>query len=158
MTKKIILGTGVLNWNRDERVTDRYGTVKLYKGARPDHDKEVPLVQTKGYGKLCATVLETRDSYHQGDWIRGLSPGGAKMGMTVVLGTGTIFSEGISVVGLAPLKKRYSDWLNPRSLYKLHHQTVSLWFVPMPKPKRKTKSVKKKTTKKVKKSTKKRTS
>ena len=54
-----------------------------------------------------------------------------------MLGTGTLFlntvSEGGTTyhnIGLSPDDGRTKDWMNPRSLYRCHEQTVRLIFVP----------------------------
>lgn len=66
----IILGTGVLTWDRYERMTDRYGTVKLAESTAFQHFitfDEAPLGQ---HGTLVAVVLDTRRSAHIGDFAR----------------------------------------------------------------------------------------
>jgi hypothetical protein len=132
MAKKVLIGIGILSWDSEERKSDRYGSVYLHTSVGSE---SLPLEVVKGYGQLEAIVLKTRQSNHLGDWSRGIYPGGAKKGMKVVLGQGNVFLEQDSI-GLSPLKKRSHDWLSPKALYRLHSQTVELWFVPKLKPKK----------------------
>ncbi len=125
--KKILLGTGILNWNKSERVSDRYGAVFLDTDLHAD--AITPLLGKKG--KLICEVLETRASNHIGDLSRGISPSTPKVGDTIELGEGILFTEGSLnnlVVGLKPEDERATDWLNPHKLYNVHAQTVNLFF------------------------------
>lgn len=126
---RIVLGTGVLGWNGHERRSDRYGYISLFLS--PDSDKAVSLSRRlAGYGKLVAKVLEIRKSYHIGDLFRGIFPETPEVGEEITLGEGWLSFTGPTVVGLKPDDKRETDWLNPRSLYRLHQQTVELYFIP----------------------------
>ena len=147
-SKEVSLGSGVLNWERSERVSDRYGTVSLY--VNTDQEESVDLKEVSGYGELKAKIIETRDSYHIGDLFRGFQPGGAKVGDEIVLGQGNLFFVDWHV-GLEPLKPRNRDWLNPKALYKCHFQTVELFFTPKKKPSKTKKPTKNKTEPKAKK-------
>jgi hypothetical protein len=139
-TMKHLIGQGVLNWNRSERVSDRYGSVMLTRDAMTS-----PLSGNMGYahiseehegkqGRLIAIVRESRLSPHVGDFFRGFCPPPepTPVGTELVLGTGTVFvednEEGGACVGLSPDDERRSDWLDPRVLYQLHNQTVDLFF------------------------------
>lgn len=89
----------------------------------------MPPVGARGY--LVATVLETRQSDHIGDSFRGLSPSTPRIGEEITLGgPGELFIEMdfAPVVGLRPDNDRETDWLNPKSLYRCHNQTVRLEF------------------------------
>lgn len=138
MPQSVVLGEGRLSWTRSERIGDRYGAVMLMR----DGDSlnapsgylsmnEAPVGQ---FGRLVATILETRESTHIGDLFRGLfTPDDQSIGEVVVLGEGELFrevvtSESIPVVGLRPADARVSDWLNPQALYRCHEQTVRLSF------------------------------
>ena len=125
-----LLGTGVLNWDRTERVSNRYGSVFLLLNEEVGCEERVDLKSIKGHGQLIAKILEVRPSYHVGDLFRGIAPGGAVEGEEVVLGEGTLFYED-EAVGLEPKQERNSDWLDPEKLYRCHHQTVELYFKPM---------------------------
>ena len=142
-----LIGRGVLNWQRMERVSDRYGAVHLddhsgeYLGvedipAGPIKAAFVPVTRQRvgKTGKLIATVLEARKSGHIGDLFRGISPRVPKVGQKIELGHGALFYEQnrydpkLTEVGLCPPDGRRSDWLNPRALYDCHDQTVELRF------------------------------
>jgi hypothetical protein len=128
----IELGLGQLWWPRSERQTDRYGTVFLLTG--PDADTYVPFENAPvgQPGRLVAVVVETRRSGHCGDIARSIVPTTPTVGEEITLGTGTLFTEtdtdlGLTnAVGLVPDDHRDSDWLHPRALYRCHNQTVRL--------------------------------
>jgi hypothetical protein len=127
MNNKII-GTGRLNWRRYERVEDRYGTVCLMH----DEDEDsFDLARYTGFGKLIATIKETRDSSHLGDLFHGFFPTKPEIGEVIELGEGDIFydhDEYGYMVGLKPRDNRRTFWLNPKALYRCHEQTVELSF------------------------------
>ena len=131
------LGTGVLNWPRGERVTDRYGFVTLFNAPAAERvvlarEQIAPLVGLRG--SLVATVREARQSMHIGDLFHGFQPppGGTPEGTRIVLGTGTLTVAADSdidvMVGLTPDDGRAHFWLDPRALYRAHEQTVELTF------------------------------
>ncbi len=126
MGKKTLLGNGYLNWERIERVSDRYGMIFLCMDE--DSDAKVLLPQIGGSGRLSALILETRHSAHVGDMFRGIFPGGAVVGKFVVLGDGQLVFEDDYHVGVIPKDGREIDWLDPKALYKCHEQRVSLYF------------------------------
>jgi hypothetical protein len=133
------IGIGQLNWNRHERVSDRYGAVGLYNDAHwQTGDNESKLlalgVLAGAVGTLSATVLETRDADHIGDLFHGWGPGGAEVGATYVLGHGVLFHEFDcgDKIGVRPLDGREILWLDGRALYTCHSQTVRLEFTPDP--------------------------
>lgn len=125
------LGTGVLSWNRYERVSDRYGTVCLF--ASPSGGEKVRLIQVKegARGRLVAIVKETRRSQHIGDLFHGVFPKTPKVGQKITLGEGTLFFEDDGV-GLQPDDGRDAQWLDMRALYNAHEQTVTLYFEELP--------------------------
>jgi hypothetical protein len=135
------IGTGRLTWPRGERVGDRYGLVGLLLDgdSLSEHADWVRLdLSAVGlHGSLQATVLETRQSTHIGDFFRGLYPSTPEVGEVITLGTGWLFCEALDSrppdlhVGLQPDDGRVSDWLNPEALYRAHEQTVRLDFVPL---------------------------
>lgn len=146
--KRILLGRGVLNWPSSERRSDRYGLISLspksggYLGANdiePESEaSEYSAIESGKYaeqkGTMLATVLETRQSGHIGDFFRGIFPVTPKVGDEIELGSGTLFYQsteyGDGGVGVKPDDGRDSDWMNPRNLYRCHDQTVALWFLP----------------------------
>lgn len=133
----------MLTWVQQERITDRYGTVFLTDcnslgGREADFVMDVQLVlrllgQT---GTLLVIVQVTRPSTHIGDRTRGIVPRMPKVGEQIVLGSGTLFSEGYPPcsgslqVGVRPTDGRTADWLSPQALYRAHEQTVRLLFSP----------------------------
>jgi hypothetical protein len=146
----VILGVGVLNWNRSERVSDRYGFVYLLPGSGGylgalSSEKEPVATEISGKvaaslagkrGKLVAHVLKTRRSGHIGDLFRSVFPVTPKVGERIVLGTGTfmveIHKQGDEPeiwVGLEPEDGRQTCKLNVKALYRAHDQTVRLEFV-----------------------------
>ena len=128
--KKMIIGTGKLNWRRHERVGDRYGTVCLM---HEEDDGTFDLPKYKGYGKLIATIKINRESFHIGDMFHGFFPSKPEIGEKIVLGEGNIFYERDGygdMVGLKPLDGRHTFWLIPKALYRCHEQTVELYFEP----------------------------
>lgn len=97
MSEPIVLGTGRLSWNADERRTDRYGSVRLHS-ADPEGADDVLLTPEADalegtYGELVARVVGPADSPHVGDWARGFRPSRPDAGETRVLGTGHLFVE-----------------------------------------------------------------
>ena len=87
------LGTGVLDWNREERISDRYGLVKLYSSPRSMNPNEVILAAAKpnAHGRLIAIVREVRETDHIGDLFHRVFPTEPELGEKVVLGEGTLF-------------------------------------------------------------------
>lgn len=127
MSNKTLIGTGILNWPRCERASDRYGSINLNEPG--DILVKLPQDLAGRYGELVAEIKETRPSYHIGDFARGLSPSTPDVGWYGSLGIGKVFYGEYETIGLEPLDGRDSDWLNPEILYQLHNQTVTLYFV-----------------------------
>lgn len=137
-TTQIVLGEGLLSWSRYERVGDRYGSVKLYAEGTDQHKPWPARMPLGTYGSLKALILQTRQSPHIGDLFRGLFPETPEAGEEIVLGEGRLFIEGTGGpkdrttaqggLGVAPLDGRDTDWLDPQSMYRCHHQTVKLVF------------------------------
>lgn len=129
---KDLIGTGILNWRRHERISDRYGMVCLYK--RFGSEDTIELKKFTGYGKLIAKIVETRDSKHIGDLFHGFFPQKPNVNDIVQLGEGDVFydeDEIGEIVGLKPKDNRETFWLSPQELYKCHDQTVELYFERM---------------------------
>ncbi|TSC81145.1 MAG: phosphoadenosine phosphosulfate reductase [Parcubacteria group bacterium Gr01-1014_19] len=125
------LGTGVLSWNKSERVSDRYGSVILTPS--PDNEKSISLIQVNAgrRGRLVVIVKETRQSRHIGDLFHGVFPKTPKVGQKITLGEGSLFFED-GGVGLHPDDGRGTQWLDICALYKAHEQTVTLCFEELP--------------------------
>lgn len=133
---KHVIGTGIVNWEKRERVSDRYGSIYLSdaEDCLTSSIKVNDKIHGK-YGKLITIVKETRKSDHIGDFARGFFPSTPNIGDEIELGRGVLFFEEssgrdytIMTVGIKPFVDRRSDWLNPESLYKVHEQTVELIF------------------------------
>lgn len=122
------LGTGVLDWDSEERISDRYGLVKLFDQPGPAKTA-ITLRQLTGgaHGRLVSVVRETRDSAHIGDLFHRVFPSKPELNEQIVLGKGTLFFEN-GGVGLLPDDGRDTLWLNIHALYRVHTQTVTLFF------------------------------
>jgi hypothetical protein len=83
-------------------------------------------------GKLIAEVIATRKSSHIGDLFHGFFPTTPNIGEEIELGEGTLFYEPgeYFAVGLKPDDNRETFWLIPQNLYRVHEQTVKLFFLP----------------------------
>jgi hypothetical protein len=127
------LGTGVLDWDREERVSDRYGFVKLFTGPRSTIREEITLATAKAqtHGRLIAVVREVREVDHIGDFFHRVFPTIPELGEKVILGEGTVCFEN-NGVGLLPDDGRTALWLDIRALYRIHNQTVTLFFEAAP--------------------------
>jgi hypothetical protein len=123
------LGTGVLDWEREERISDRYGIVELFH--EPGVLVALTPVTEQLHGKLIAIVREVRQSSHIGDLFHDVKPSVPEIGERVELGTGAIFFED-GGVGLIPDDRRPRLWLDIHALYRVHRQTVTLYFDESP--------------------------
>src|SRR5580704_4337065 len=88
------LGTGVFDWNREERISDRYGLVKLFDSSSSAR-KEIKLQRLKqgSHGRLVAVVRETREAAHIGDLFHRVFPTKPEVNEQVVLGEGVLFFD-----------------------------------------------------------------
>ena len=127
------IGTGVLSWDREERVSGRYGAVYLMGPGVNSESRSAtytPLDIPDGRGTLVAIVLEAQQSTHIGDFFRGFFPTTPEVGEEIVLGSGVIVeevnAEGQPQIAVEPTDGRASDWLKPEALYRAHEQTVRL--------------------------------
>lgn len=141
MVEPIKIGRGVVNWDRGERISGRYGSISLFPRRVPLDTivkNEVPPIPLKPcaalgkYGKLVATVVEGCVSEHIGD-LHGVRPPQEPpaAGTRIELGEGTLFIEqGVSgdQVGVLPRDGRETHWMSIRALYDAHEQTVDLTF------------------------------
>lgn len=138
------IGEGVLTWRATERRSDRYGSVYLIpEGANsfsrtPSPSLVNPAMTAKfdgRKGELIAVVTANRESTHIGDLFRGFAPSKPEIGEIINLGKGVLFTEtapeGGITVGLRPDDSRDHDWLNIKSLYRAHEQSVKLYFHPV---------------------------
>lgn len=121
-------GTGVLDWDRKERISDRYGLINLFDAPRaPRQAVSLRRTHEGENGRLIAVVTETRKPAHVGDLFHKVFPSTPNVNEIVVLGEGTLFFSGEGV-GLLPDDHRLTLWLDIRSLYRVHNQTVKLFF------------------------------
>jgi len=119
------LGMGVLDWERGERISDRYGLVELF--LRPGEPVKLNRVTQQLHGRLIAIVREVRGSSHIGDLFHGVRPSIPEVDERIELGIGSIFFED-EAVGLTPDDGRPTLWLDIHALYRVHNQTVTLYF------------------------------
>jgi hypothetical protein len=137
-TRRQFIATGVVFWQPAERASERYGAIFLR--AIPGGDiVPLPAAYDGEEGTLMASIRESRRSPHIGDRFRGFRPPEEPLvpGTEVILGTGVVFREPLEsgrgfALGVQPADGRERDWLDPEALYKLHYQTVDLFFDPTP--------------------------
>lgn len=143
-TDSVILGRGVLFWDRKERLSQRYGTVFVMPDGVTSKspraymtsliEPDIAYKWKDHYGDLIALVVQTRPSTHPGDPAREITPRTPEVGQSLILGNGTLFLEANNpaglAVGLRPEDGRARDWLFIRSLYDAHEQIVDLVFMP----------------------------
>lgn len=131
----ILLASGVLTWPAHERRSDRYGSVRLSANLNDDAAAvDLPLEHCGRYGRLLVQVLENRPSRHIGDLFHMIFPTTPAVGDWIILGEGILFDgsdEFGAAIGLEPVSERSSFWLDPHQLYKVHDQTVDLYFHPI---------------------------
>lgn len=122
MTTKISLGQGVLTWDREERVSNRYGTVyiaregcnSLTPGRFPSLvDGDAAATVAGQYGKLVAEVIEARKSTHIGDHARQIYPETPEVGERIALGDGSLFTESTPAGGLRVGLRPTGNGANP---------------------------------------------
>jgi hypothetical protein len=83
------------------------------------------------HGRLIAVVRKVREVAHIGDLFHRVFPIKPEVGEMVILGEGTLRFEG-NGVGLLPDDGRTTLWLNIPALYRVHNQTVTLFFEQSP--------------------------
>ena len=130
---KVKLGEGILNWERSERISDRYGAVQLFAEPYAMYGDNTLLkldhtAKEGTFGKLIAHVTEQRTSTHIGDLFHGFYPQTPELDEDILLGEGYLFYDGLCTVGLMPKDKRKTFWLTPQELYRAHEQKVILYF------------------------------
>lgn len=140
----VIIGTGPLSWDGEERRSRRYGLVAL---THRDSNTNIlgdwwlansDLEDITGlHGRLIATVLESRDSTHEGDNAHGIYPDTPEVGEQIVLGEGYVrvgpkVAWGSEQFGVQPSDHRVRYWMDVRALYRAHEQTVRISFEETP--------------------------
>lgn len=146
-----VIGVGLLDWPRKERITGRYGTIALYA---PDHENkpiDLPSAYDGRHGVLIARIAG--ESIRPTTRTHAVELGIAseeelpRLGTDYLLGQGTLFREALDpaevgegkyAIGLHPDDGCQSDeeqelynapWLNDDYLHCLHQQIVELSFV-----------------------------
>lgn len=128
--------TGLLQWERSERLSDRYGVIFL------DANGYTPRVRgplrfpartvkrlTCRYVHITAKVVARHHSHHVGDRYRGLLPSTPNVGEIVDLGRGRLSTDVYRrkpYFMLWPNDHRKTDWFDPERLFRLHDQLVVL--------------------------------
>jgi chorismate mutase len=141
--KNHVLGTGVLTWDKCERVGDRYGVI--YLNVANSFGQEIDssefnstlakeLAGRQARGKFVAEVKQARNSTHIGDLFHGVFPETPEVGEAITLSeVGTFVLEKNCVdddaVGIEPDDGRATLWMNINALYRAHEQTVELVFI-----------------------------
>lgn len=136
MAKEI--GQGIFMWTGDERRSNRYGGFFL---ADSTFDDSVVVKTELAIGelnkfvgsrvKLTALVIENRESGHIGDHFLGVFPSKPDVGESIVIGIGDLVFEHMyekEIFVLKPQDKREELWLDPRTLFRLHDQTVKIFI------------------------------
>lgn len=134
----IEIGKGIFMWDRDERVSNRYGAFYFdasnYAGDVRRHPVLIVSRVRAMEGKrvrLVAEVIESRKSGHCGDMFLKVFPTQPEVGERVELGVGRLHLvksyDGDDAIELRPEDGRKEFWIDPRRLYRLHDQTVMVY-------------------------------
>ena len=131
-------GTGIFSWDGHERRSSRYGSFGVYPANYEQTVKVIPyfnleaLKELEGKRvKVTVTVLCDYESGHIGDLFLKTFPSRPKVGEVVDLGVGTfnlIETEFGPNFQLTPNDGREEFWMDPKKLYRLHDQVVSVSF------------------------------
>lgn len=134
------IGQGIFTWDGTERRSDRYGGFTLgatgyTPGVRAEACMDLAALK-KLVGKrvrIIATVIESRKSDHCGDLFHKILPSRPEVGEVVNLGVGALRLEtwdwddgDVTAILLMPGDGRNQFWIDPRKMYRLHDQTVSV--------------------------------
>lgn len=138
----MLIMSGIFNWNREERTTQRYGYFIVgkhpYEGSDTsglvENQDNIAALKNKRV-KLTAHVKATRQSSHIGDRFLGIFPEKPENGSIIELGVGTLVVRDNSApdddcstveIGIKPQDNRKRYWVDPHILYRLHDQTVEI--------------------------------
>jgi len=139
-------GFGIFGWNGAERRSDRYGAFVLDRSPFSGTESVAAHLDMGALQKLVGKrvrvtckVLRTRDSGHIGDMFLGIKPTRPNEGDVIDLGVGTLRLEdagfhSLTAIVLEPCDGRHNFWIDPRTLYKLHDQTVDVFVEPTEDP------------------------
>ena len=133
------IATGIFMWDREERVTGRYGVIYCGSSSYEGKAKVVPTLDEERLRDLSGkrvkawcVVREARDSGHIGDLFLGITPSRPEVGECVDLGVAILtVARNLDrelAIKLHPGDGRESLWLDPRKLYRLHDQTVEIFI------------------------------
>lgn len=130
--------TGFFSWDGHERRSSRYGSFGVYPANYEQTVKVNPYVNLEALKelegkrvKVTVMVLCDYESGHIGDLFLKIFPSRPKVGEVVDLGVGTfnlIETEFGPKFQLAPNDGREEFWMDPKKLYRLHDQVVSVSF------------------------------
>lgn len=136
MPKRIEIITGKLSWPRTERVSDRYGRIRMFGPRDEVLEKtgsalaEEVRVLNEQRVRLGAVVVATRQSGHIGDLFRGIRPTTPEVGEEIIFGEGEFIIDADEygrIYGIKPDEPRESDHMDPKKLYRAHDQDVVLF-------------------------------
>jgi hypothetical protein len=139
------IGSGIFTWCSSERRSGRYGTFFLAPSdfeERVQRDVHVDVDVLRALEgrnvRMALRILESRPSGHAGDQFPKVFPGiPPDVGTVIELAVGRLLLADHSHhnvryhpsqvgIGTAPSDGRTELWLDPRTLYVLHDQTVEL--------------------------------
>lgn len=132
------LGQGILMWEASERRSGRYGSVYLTNASYDGRAMVSVEVDEKAIEsllghrvKLVAKVIKARKSGHVGDLSLKIFPKRPMVGEEISLGVGLFETkvgfDGSTCFVLYPHDGRSHFWIDPRTLYRLHDQTIALF-------------------------------
>lgn len=132
------IASGIFVWGMSERRSNRYGYIGCTHETY-DNDVHTNVYLNEDFHKLLGkrvrmtcVVKEARKSGHCGDMFLKIFPSMPEVGTEFVLGYG-IFDWEQNVdwdgdcFGLIPMDGREKFWMDPRTLYQLHDQTVEIY-------------------------------
>lgn len=151
-----VIGQGVFSWERTERVTKRYGSFGVTpSGNNPRNRSETNFLNVSALldlefhrVKITAKVIGLGESEHLGDLYvvdpttgQPIKPSTPKLNEEFVLGVGVLRLmptdqdfTGKFFIGIQPENMREMFWMDPRTLYQLHEQTVQLFVEKSDEP------------------------
>lgn len=136
---KNLIGRGIVSWEKDERISSRYGSFILIdsnynRTVKADRVIDEEAVQSLDGLRVRVTVVakEVRKSGHIGDSFLKIRPTTPEVGEEIDLGVGVFRIgkgwDGQQTFELHPGDGRSDLWIDPRKLYRCHDQTVEVYF------------------------------
>lgn len=125
---------GYFGWGRDDRVSGRYGGITLSSAPQiePTEDLSTMSHFLGRRVRIRALVLETGDTSHPGDLIRGHEPSKTMPGTSVELGVGYVMAltdlYGVPTIVFCRQERmgHSEEWIDPKQLYRLIDHKVGL--------------------------------